>query len=125
MKILRSKMYDRKTKDCELNIQFTNKEMELIKDSGFIQEDYVCITNFNIEYLGYRAGVVYVGMEHNKQYRLGFELEQKWNISEDKTSYIISLVDHNKIYTYDGNITPLTVQKRFILDIIKDGYLKY
>ena len=125
MKILKSKMYDRTTKDCELNIQFTNKEMELIKDSGFIQEDYMCMTSFNIEYLGHRAGIVCTGMEHNKEYKLGFELEHKWNIKEDKKSYVINLVEYDKVYTYNDNITIATLQKRFILDIIKDGYLKY
>ena len=125
MKILKSKMYDKTTKDCELNIQFNNKEMELIKNSGFIQEDYICMTYFNIDYLGYRAGVIYIGMEHNKQYKLGFELEHKWNIKEDTKSYVINLVEHNKRYTYKDDITLLTLQKRFIIDVIKDGYLKY
>ena len=125
MKILKSKMYDKTTKDCELNIQFNNKEMELIKYSGFIQEDYICMTNFNIDCLGYRAGVIYIGMEHNKQYKLGFELEHKWNIKEDTKSYVINLVEHNKRYTYKDDITLLTLQKRFIIDVIKDGYLKY
>ncbi|MBS5307746.1 hypothetical protein [Clostridium sp.] len=126
MKILRTKMYNRETKDCELNIQFTDKEMkEYIKESGFIKEDYICMTSFNIEYLGYRSGVIYTGMEHNKEYKLGFELEHKWNIKEDKKYYIINVVDYNKTYMYADDMTLPTLQKRFILDIIKDGYLKY
>ena len=126
MKILRTKMYNRETKDCELNIQFTDKEMrEYVKESGFIQEDYICMTSFNIEYLGHRSGIICTGMEHNKQYKLSFELEHKWNIQEDKEYYIIRLEEYNKTYIYEDNTTLPTLQKRFILDLIKDRYLKY
>lgn len=127
MKILSSRMYNRETKDCELNIQFTDKEMNnFVKDSGFIQEDYICMTNFSsLKYLGNMSCVVCTGMEHNKEYKLGFTLEHKWNIQADTRSYVINLIEHDKTYTYDDNITLVTLQKRFILDIIKDGYLKY
>ena len=43
MKIYR-KMYNRETKDCELIVEFNDKEYDLIKGKGFIQEEYICST---------------------------------------------------------------------------------
>lgn len=133
MKILSQKMYDRETKDTEIFVQFTDKELnEFARESGFIQEEYICMTDIKSFKLNINkknmSGVIAVGMQHNKVNKIGFSFEYTLNEKYEGCYKIdVESLENRKMitYEYDKNLSLATIQKRFLLQVIKDGLLKY
>ena len=124
MKISR-KMYNKETKDCQLFIQFNNKEYDLIKNKGFIQEEYICATSISAMYKANMcSGIVKFGMEHTNNYIIPFQYEYcEWNNNVNDMEYNIIFFE-NKKFKYGKDKSFETVQKRFVWDLIIHDILK-
>lgn len=137
MKILSSKMYNKECKDSEIFVEFSEKELkEFARKSGFIKEEYFCITDLQaIENANIQTGIIAIGMKHCKSNTINFEFKDEIKIEngnwlKDENSRYIMIytitLENNVKYTYEGNRNKLkTIQKNLLLDVIKDGYLKY
>ena len=125
MKIYR-KMYNRETKDCELLIEFSDREYSLIKDKGFIQEEYICLTSIPAMYnADISSGIIKLGMRHTNNIIIPFEYEYcEWSCDIHELEHNIIFCEGHK-FVYGNNVSLETVQKRFIWDLINNNILKF
>lgn len=125
MKIYR-KMYNTETKDCELFVKFSNREYDLIRNKGFIQEEYICSTSIPSMYkANISSGIIKVGMQDTNNVIIPFQYEYcQWNYDINDMEHNIIFCEDKK-FVYGNNISLETVQKRFIWDLIEHDILKF
>lgn len=121
---IRSKMYNRETKDCELFVTFSKKELAIIRDKGFIQEEHICITSISALYRAdMNAGIVTFGMQKTHGDIIPFDYDYcEWNTEKGEMEHNIICCEDNK-FVYGKNVSLETVQKRFIWDLIVNDIL--
>ena len=122
---IRSRMYNRETKDCELFVTFNEKELKIVRKKGFIQDEYICITSIPALYRANRsAGIINYGMKDVHGPYIGFYYDYcDWNFEKGEMEHNIIHCEDKK-FVYGDDISLDTIQKRFIWDLIMLDILK-